>query len=132
MNLVEAFVEIVKHLEFVLGIAVKTSDSLNLKLCFGLTVWVRLVEWQDLFLFGFKFPAEFSCLKDSAAEFLVISESLHACKTVGGKSTKLGILLVPLVCHFPLEVVIMLDNACFLFTKLIITVLAFPKVLLRL
>ena len=102
VDLVETLVEIVKHFEFVLRIAVETADFFNLELGLGLTVWVRLVERQDLFLFGFKFSAEFSGLEDSASEFLVLSQRLHACKTVGGEGTELGVFLVPLVRHFSL------------------------------
>ena len=132
MDLVETLVEIVEHLEFVLRIGIKSMDLLNLCLRFGLTVRVRLIEWQDFFLFGFKFPAEFSCLEDSAAKFLVISQCLHALKTVRGKSTKLRIFFFPLFCHLPFEVVIMLHDACLLLAKLIVTVLTFSVVLLSL
>ena len=102
MDLVETLVEIVKHFEFVLRIAVETADFFNLELGLGLTVWVRLVERQDLFLFGFKFSAEFSGLEDSASEVLVLPQCLHACKTVGGEGTELGVFLIPLVRHFSL------------------------------
>ena len=71
MDLIETFIEVVKHLEFVLRLAVQTRYFLDLELRLSLTIRVRLVEWQDFFFFGFKFPAELSSLKDSRAEILV-------------------------------------------------------------
>ena len=132
MDLIEALVEVVEQLEFVLRVAVESSDFLNLDLAFNLAVRVGLVEWQHFFFFGFKLPAKFSCLQDSLTESLVLSQRFHALKTVGRQSTKLRVLFIPLISHFSFQVMVMLHNDDLFFLQLIVTVLTFSVILLSL
>ena len=83
MDLVETLVEVVKHLEFVLGVVVEALDLFYFLFGLSLTIWVGLVEGKHLFLFGFKFSAEFRSFEDPFTEILVVLEGLHAGETVG-------------------------------------------------
>lgn len=82
MHLVEALVEVVQHGELVEGVLVQTLYIFDLQFCFLLSVRIRLVERKDLFLFGFKFAAQFGSFEDFLAKLLVISQRLHALETV--------------------------------------------------
>ena len=82
VHFVEALVEVVKQLEFVLRLITESSNLLNLDFTLYLTVRVWLIERQDLLFLSFELSAKFCSFENSLPKCLVISQSLHALKTV--------------------------------------------------
>jgi len=58
--LIEALVEVVQHLEFVVRVRVKSSDLFNAHIGVFCGVWIRLVEGENFLLFSLKLSAKLS------------------------------------------------------------------------
>ena len=113
MDLVVALVEVIKLLEFVIGVRVDAENLFNPLIRLFLCVWVRLVERQDLFLLSFKLAAKLCSLKDAFTQLLIAPESFHALQTIGYQRAKMILLLSAQFGHFPFQIVVVSDNRLF-------------------
>lgn len=113
MDLVIALIEVIKLLEFVVGVRIDAHNLFNPLIRLLLCVRVRLVERQDLFLLSFKLTAEFCSLEDALSQLLIASKCFHTLQTVGNESAKMILLLGAQFGHFPFQIVVVSDDRLF-------------------
>ena len=111
VHLVVTLVEVVKLLEFVVGVRVDSDDLVDLLVRLLLGIWVRLVEREDLFFFSLKLAAQFCRLEDALAKSLVATKRLHTVQTVGSQRAKMLLFLAAKLRHLFLEVMIVLHDS---------------------
>ena len=72
MNFVVAFVEVVKHLELIVGVLVQTRYLLDLHIWVVGRISVGLIERKHFFFLSFKFSAKLGGLQNLFSKALVL------------------------------------------------------------
>jgi hypothetical protein len=104
VHLVEALVEVIKHLELAkCVILVQAIDLLNVDVRLVHRVSIRLVERQDFLLFSLKFAAQLSSLEDLFTKALVLLQLVCAVECIKGQCAKMLLLVATEVSHLLLE-----------------------------
>ena len=122
VSLVEALVEVVELLEFIVRLGGNALDSVDFLVRLFLGIGVTRVEGQDFFLFSFELAAEFGCLENALTKRLIATQSFHAGETIGDERAEGILLLSALRCHLLLKRVIVLDDLNPLKVERIITI----------
>ena len=82
-----------------------------------------MVEGQDLFLLSLKLSAQLSGLEDTFTEGLVLSQSVHALKTVGHEKSKMVFFLTSQFGHLLFQIVVVLHDGVTLALESLVTII---------